>query len=61
MSTAINEKLETIIEIIDQMDEKLERLERLIGAQNEPFVYPGDNTTQPYVPEILGSSLVQLK
>lgn len=58
MSTAINEKLETIIEIIDQMDEKLERL---IGAQNEPFVYPGDNTTQPYVPEILGSSLVQLK
>jgi len=58
MSTTINEKLEMIIEILDQMNEKLELLERLIGTQNEPFVYPGDNTTQPYVPEILGSSLV---
>lgn len=50
MSTTINEKLETIIEILDQMDKKLERLERSVNTQSNPFVYPGDNTPQPSYP-----------
>jgi len=47
MSTTINEKLETIIEMIDRMNKKLDRLERSVGTQTNPFVYPGDNTPQP--------------
>lgn len=50
MSITINEKLETIIEIIDQMDKKLERLERSVSAQGDPFVYPRDNSSQPDYP-----------
>jgi hypothetical protein len=58
MSPTLKENFEMILKKLDQIHEKLDFV---IESQNEPHVYVGDDTPQPYVPEILGSSLIQLK
>jgi hypothetical protein len=58
MSPTLKENFELIIKKLDQIHEKLDFV---IENQSEPHVYSGDDTPQPYVPEILGSSLIQLK
>jgi hypothetical protein len=58
MSTTLKEDFELVLKKLDQIHEKIDLL---IETQNEPHIYAGDNTAQPYLPEILGSSLIQFK
>jgi uncharacterized protein YpuA (DUF1002 family) len=58
MSDALKEDFELVLKKLDQIHEKIDLL---IETQREPHVYVGDETAQPYVPEILLSSTFQLK
>ena len=58
MSPILKEDFEMILKKLDQIHEKIDLL---IETQHEPHVYVGDETPQPYVPEILVSSTFQLK
>lgn len=57
MSPTLKQEFELILEKLDKIHEKLD----ILIENEDPYVYTGDETPQPYVPEILGSSTFQLK